>query len=735
MKTKSAIYTALLVGLLCPLMINCKKDAIKTLPTVTIAEMTNITAVTASSGGTITNGGGGTVTERGVCWSITDEPTTKDSKTKNGTGSGVFTSPIADLASGTSYKIKAYAINEMGTAYSDQATFTTLALAPVLTTTKSVVTSDSLKSGGNITKDGGSPVTARGVCWSTTQNPTIANTKTTNGAGTGIFTSSVTSLLPGMVYYIRAYATNSIGTGYGAPDTTTTKAVLPVITTTAISSITTSNAKSGGNITSNGGTIVTEHGVCWGTTQSPTTAGNKIISESPGTGNYTGSLTSLTPNITYYVRAYATNAAGTAYGEQITFQTLLYIPGLTLSALSAITATSVLTGGTITSDWGAAITVRGICWGTVQNPTTANNKTTDGSGRGSFTSAITGLTGNTTYYIRAYATNSAGTGYSSQFGFTTLPVTAPVISTTAISELAYSSCTSGGIILNDGGSVVSARGVCWGTSQNPTTAGSKTTDGSGTGTFVSNIADLSANTMYYVRAYATNSTGTTYGDERIVILYPNVAGLTVTDADGNLYHTVKIGTQLWMVENLKTTKYNDGTAIPNASTNTAWSSLTTPGYSWYNNNIANKASYGGLYNWFAINTGKLCPAGWHVPTDAEWTILTDYLASKGYGYQGTGNNIAKSMASTSDWNPSPTLGNVGNDLASNNNSLFAALPGGDRNGDGTFNKMGNYSVFWTSTEQDAGSARFRALFYGSAKVDRGSNLFKNNGLSVRCIKD
>jgi len=735
MKTKSAIYTALLIGLLCPLMINCKKEEVKTLPTVTISEMTNITAVTASSGGTITNGGGGTVTERGVCWSITDEPTTKDSKTKNGTGSGIFTSPMTDLASGTSYKIKAYAVNEMGTAYSDLATFTTLALAPVLTTTKSIANSDSIKSGGNITKDGGSPVTARGVCWSTTQNPTIANTKTTNGAGTGIFTSSVTGLLPGKVYYIRAYATNSIGTGYGAQDTTTTKAVLPVITTTAISSVTITTAKSGGNIISNGGTIVTEHGICWGTTQNPTTAGNKIISESPGTGIYTGSLISLTPNITYFVRAYATNVAGTAYGEQITFQTLLYTPYLSATALSAITATSVISGGTITSDWGAAITARGICWGTVQNPTIANSKTTDGSGRGSFTSAITGLTGNTTYYIRAYATNSAGTGYSSQIGFTTLPVIAPVISTTAISELAYSSCTTGGTIINDGGSVVSARGVCWGTSQNPTTAGSKTTDGSGTGTFVSNIADLSTNTMYYVRAYATNSTGTTYGDERIVILYPNVTGLTVTDVDANIYHTVKIGTQLWMVENLKTTKYNDGTAIPNASTNAAWSSLATPGYSWYNNNIANRTNYGGLYNWFAINTGKLCPTGWHVPTDAEWTILTDYLANKGYGYQGTGSNIAKSMAATSGWNPSSTLGNVGNDLESNNNSLFTVLPGGDRNGDGTFAKMGNYGVFWSSSEQDATSAMFRSLFYGSARVERGSGLFKANGLSVRCIKD
>lgn len=735
MKIKSAIYTVLLSGLLLSLMVNCKKEVIKTLPTVTIAEIKSITDATASSGGVITNGNGTTITERGVCWSIAENPTTKDSKTANGTGFGAFVSPVTGLASGTTYFIKAYAVNELGTAYSTQATFATLALAPVLTTTELVVgASGSMTSGGNITKDGGSPVTARGVCWSTTENPTITNTKTTDGDGVGVFTSTVTGLLPGTVYYIRAYATNSIGTGYGTQVTTSTKAILPVITTTEMSAITITAAKSGGNITSDGGSPITARGVCWATVQNPTIANSKTIADAAISGSFTAGLAGLTPNITYFVRAYATNLLGTAYGEQVSFVTLLQYPYLTASVLSGITANSVISGGTITYDWGADITARGICWGTSPNPTTANSKTMDGAGKGSFTSAVTGLMGNTTYYIRAYATNSAGTGYSSQVGFTTLPVVAPTITTTALSELGYSSCTGGGTITNDGGSIISARGVCWGTSQNPTTANFKTSDGTGTGVFTSDIADLNANTMYYVRAYATNSTGTTYGAERMVILYPNVAGLTVTDIDANVYHTVKIGTQIWMVESLRATKFNDGTAIPNVGANTAWSGLATPGYCWYNNDAANKSTYSALYNWQAVNSGKLCPTGWHVPTDAEWTLLTDYLTSKGYGYMGTGSNIAKSMAATSGWNSSSIAGNVGNDPTSNNNSLFAALPGGNRNGDGTFSKMGSYSLFWSSTEQDSGSALFRSLYYGSAKVDRAP-LFKGNGLSVRCIKD
>ena len=735
MKTKTSIYAVIFSGLLLVLMINCKKEVIKTLPTVTIAEITNITDATATSGGSITNGNGSTITERGVCWSIAENPTTKDTKTANGNGFGVFVSPITGLTSGTIYNVRAYAVNEMGTAYSAASKFTTLALAPVLTTTELTDSATVVKTGGNITSDGGSPVTARGVCWSTTANPTIAATKTTDGSGLGIFTSRVTGLLPGTVYYIRAYATNSIGTGYGNQVVSTTKAILPVVTTTEISGITINAAKSGGTITSDGGSPILARGVCWGIVQNPTTANSKTVSEASTTGSFISSLTGLTPNITYNVRAYATNAIGTTYGEQVTFATLLYVPSLTASVLSGITATSVISGGTITADWGADITARGICWGTSPNPTIATNKTTDGTGNGSFTSAITGLLGNTAYYIRAYATNSAGTGYSPQVGFTTQPVMAPTITTTSISELGYSSCTSGGVITNDGGSLISARGVCWGTSQNPTTANFKTTDGTGTGVFTSDIADLSANTMYYVRAYATNSTGTTYGSERIVILYPNVAGLTVTDIDANIYHTVKIGTQIWMVEALKTTKFNDGSAIPNVGPNTTWSGLVTPGYNWYNNDIANKGNYSALYNWYAVNSGKLCPTGWHVASDAEWTQLTDYLTSKGYGYQGTGSNIAKSMAETSGWTSSSIAGNVGNDQASNNNSLFSALPGGNRNGDGTFSKLGTYCLFWSSTEQDSGSAFFRSLYYGSGKVDRAPGLYKGTGLSVRCIKD
>jgi len=211
-----------------------------------------------------------------------------------------------------------------------------------------------------------------------------------------------------------------------------------------------------------------------------------------------------------------------------------------------------------------------------------------------------------------------------------------------------------------------------------------------------------------------------------------------TDGDGNNYPVVQIGTQTWMVENLTTTKYNDGTVVPNVTDGYVWRDLTTPGYCYYNNDApTNKTTYGALYNWYTVNTGKLAPKGWHVPTDAEWKTLTDYLTDNGYGYGGSGYNIAKSMAATSGWNAHTNAGTVGNDQASNNRSGFTALPGGFRNHDGTFSGIGGWCQWWRSTDADyyeinsAWTISFATVSYGVGRY----NYYKNFGFSVRCIKD
>jgi uncharacterized protein (TIGR02145 family) len=502
----------------------------------------------------------------------------------------------------------------------------------------------------------------------------------------------------------------------------------PVLTTTAISAITKTTGASGGNIISDGGTTVVSRGVCWSTNNTPTLSDNKTL-DGAGVGSFVSAITGLTAGTTYFVRAYATNDSETGYGMAMSFTTQpAIIPTLTTAGVTSITQNTAICGGTITSDGAASITARGICFSTNHNPTIIDSKTTDGSGTGSFTSTISGLIASTTYYVRAYATNSAGSAYGIEISFTTLGP--PSVTTSIITGITLTSASSGGnITANNGGSVL-ARGVCWSTSTNPTITNNKTTDGAGTGTFISDLTGLIANTKYYVRAYATNDFGTSYGNELIIKTYTG----TVIDINGNIYYTTSIGSQEWIADNLRTTKYANGDLI--GSTTLDISSEATPKYQWaYNDNESNVATYGLLYTWYAItDIRKVCPIGWHIPTDAEWTILTDYLTNNGYGFQGSGIDIGKSMSATYGWNTSTRAGDVGNDRTSNNSSCFTAFPAGFRDQYGSFGSLWYYCSWWSSTEYSTTNAFKRYIFYNNPDVGRSNDL-KSNGYSVRCVKD
>jgi len=292
---------------------------------------------------------------------------------------------------------------------------------PGLTTTSATaITSYSATSGGSITIDNGEQVTARGVCWSTSTNPSIAlSTKTSDGTGNGTFTSSITELKGATLYYFRAYATNSVGTSYGAQQSFTTLAAsLPTLTTTAITQ-TGLIASSGGNIATDGGAAVSSRGICWSTTANPTIALSTKTTDGNGSGIFTSSTTGLNIGTLYYVRAYATNSAGTTYGNQQSF-TSFSLPTLTTTAATNVSGATATSGGSITNDGGTAVTSRGVCWSTTANPTIAlSTKTIDGTGAGVFTSSITGLNVSTLYHVRAYATNSVGTTYGTDLTFTT----------------------------------------------------------------------------------------------------------------------------------------------------------------------------------------------------------------------------------------------------------------------------------------------------------------------------
>lgn len=274
-------------------------------------------------------------------------------------------------------------------------------------------------SGGNITEVGGSAVVRRGVCWSTLQLPTVADPHTTDGRGPGEYTSQMTGLSVNTVYYVRAYATNSIGTAYGEQFEFRTADGLPTVVTISITNVSATKATGRGEVLADGGYQITARGVCWSTAQQPTIQNNHTT-DSLGLGPFVSSLTGLEPATTYYVRAYATNPAGTAYGPQGTFTTQSGLPTVVSAAATAISATSVTIGGTVMADGGFAVTARGVCYSTQPNPTLANPHTTDGSGSGTFISNITGLQSNTTYYVRAYATNAVGTEYGEEVAVVTI---------------------------------------------------------------------------------------------------------------------------------------------------------------------------------------------------------------------------------------------------------------------------------------------------------------------------
>ena len=357
-----------------------------------------------------------------------------------------------------------------------------------------------------------------------------------------------------------------------------------------------------------------------------------------------------------------------------------------------ISATGAEAKATITDIGESGISSHGWCWATSKNPTIEDDQIDLGSKNktGDFTTNLSGLNPGTSYYLRPYAAAGGQTVYGEQLNFSTVVIKMPSLSTNAISNITETRATSGGQVTDDGGATVTARGVCWSISSNPTTTNSHTSDGTGTGTFTSSLTGLTSNTTYYVRAYATNSQGTAYGEQMTFIAGNNGC----TDYDGNTYQTITIGSQEWMAENLKVTHYANGTVIPLVTDNTAWANLgnnnTDKAYCYYNNSDANKDTYGALYTYAAATNGDndgttqgVCPTGWHLPGDAEWTELTDYIG----GTSVAGGKMKET--GTTHWN-SPNTG-------ATNESGFTALPGGRRDSsNGAFSNVGYYGYWWSA---------------------------------------
>ncbi len=298
------------------------------------------------------------------------------------------------------------------------------------------------------------------------------------------------------------------------------------------------------------------------------------------------------------------------------------------------------------------------------------------------------------------------------------------LTTTEVTNITQNSAQSGGNISSDGGSIVTIRGVCWHTSPNPTISDAHTIDGNGTGNFMSNITGLAANTPYYVRAYATNTSGTAYGNQLSFTSTGGSSGqpcpgVTTVFYEGKTYNTVQIGTQCWFKENL-----NVGARIETYQLQNDTNGIIEK-YC-YNNLETNCNNYGGLYSWDEMMKGSttqgvqgICPLGWHIPTDVEWTTLTTYLG----GEYVAGGKMKES--GTIHWS-SPNFG-------ATNSSGFTALPGGMVNY-GNSNDFTNYGNFWSSCQTDANNATYHQLRFNN-EVLSWYVWLKSWSYSVRCLKD
>ena len=709
------------------------------LPTVTTSPVTDILPYTATFHGEVVSNGGAMLSARGFCYGTSHNPTVAGDHTEDGIAPGVFESTVTTLQPTTTYYVRAYATNLLGTVYGAETSFTSSTTPPGVTTNNVTnITQTSASCGGAVTYAGGAAVTAKGLCYGTSENPTTNDNTVAGGTGIGAFTGELTGLISNTTYYVRAYATNSVGTNYGEQRTFTTLPYLtPTVEAVDPTDISYYSFTCGGNVTDSGTYAVTARGLCWATTPEPTVS-NPYIALGTGTGSFSHTFTELTPNTTYYVRAYAVNSVGIAYSEQMEVTTLANTAPVV--ATESATVLGVCQGN-VTSDGGLEVTERGFCYSTYPNPTIYDNYIAAGSGTGTYTATLPDLVIGTTYYVKAYATNALGTTYGEQMSFTL--ATLPTVTTASVSNFDKSTAACGGNVTADGYSTVTARGVCWSTSHNPTISNSKTTNGTGAGSFTSTLTGLTLGTTYYVRAYATNDVGTAYGAE---VNFTAQCPATISDRDGNSYNVVQIGSQCWMKENLRTTKYADGTSISQGSIG----SLSVGPEVWYypNNNSSNKTTYGLLYNWPAVMHGYssslsstsnpsgvqgICPTGWHVPSDAEWTQLADYVSSQSQYVCGSNNTqIAKALAGTTEWNSSSNACSIGNTPSNNNTTGFSALPAG-------YYKENCYNLhrdnfFWSATAESSSLRFARSLYYSNSDIGRVPRE-AYYGFSVRCLRD
>lgn len=515
----------------------------KAKPTVSLLSIDDVTYNTAVLRGSVVSIGSATVTHHGFCWSTQEEPTTANAQ-KCDLGDlqtpRDFNYSPANLEPNTTYYVRAYAENAEGISYSNQMKMETKGTPQkptVETSSITGITDSQAQASGNILKVGNDAgITQYGHVWSTRANPTTDDQKTQLGSTkqTGTFSSTLTGLSPNQTYHVRAYAINAIGTAYGEDVTFTTTTGQVSLTTDGVNDITHNAATCSATVSKMGGNVITERGVCWSTTSNPTINAQRAASSDTG-NSFTVRMTGLATETTYHVRAYVQTQKGeTFYGNDLQFQTTHEITQPTLSGtqVSEVGVSKVTLSSSVTGNGRGTISDAGFVYSLNAAPTIDDSRVSCGKVNGTFGKTVTGLKEKTTYHVRSYAVNEAGTAYGAEATFTTLEVSAPTVSTTTVIDVSRTSATFTAQVTATGNGTLTDAGFVYSTNHYPTTSDNKLSCGKST-TLSSKATGLQQETTYYVRAYAINERGASYGAEQ---------SFTTTRNEVNPYTTLTVET-------------------------------------------------------------------------------------------------------------------------------------------------------------------------------------------------
>ena len=719
----------------------------------------------------ITSAGFGDIIERGFVCSRTPNPTVTDNEQKYvSSGTSVdenYIGGFSYLASGYTYYIRAYATSSTGTGYSEPYILTTTLMAPVINSGGyRNVTAESFEMHSSVKFE--AQITQWGFCYSsTTETPTTAGDKVTVDVTGKDFEATITGLVPGKTYYVRPFATNSKGTTYSSTYTVTTLYLPATVETPTASEVGGKSFLVTAELIDDGGGV-SSIGFCYSTSENPTLDGPKVSGNMGGGSSFYATVTGLSPVTTYYVRAFAKNSAGTSYSEQITVTTTAVPATIADVTSSDITGFSFKVSSEIANNGGAEVTEKGFCYATTENPTVeSSKKEVEGD---EFETTIEELAPGTTYYVRAYATNSAGTAYSEQLPVKTLAVLA-TISDVVSSEITRSSFKLSSEITDNGGTEeeVTEKGFCYSTTENPTVEDSKKVVDDDE--FEVTIDELASATTYYVRAYAVNSVGTSYSEQIVVKTLPEgtLNGMFSISNDEQIYFSqgnlqYQASTNTWrFAENQDDIVGNDNKNI--SENYDGWIDLFGWGTSGYNgknpymtsstsedygdgeNDIAGTNYDWGVNN--AISNGGNQAGLWRTLTRTEWKYLiqTRTNASSKYGVAKV-NNVNGLVLLPDDWTlPADVTFTSGasGDYAQNtysaedwakmetNGAVF--LPAaGYRDGTNVY-KVGSNGYYSSSSAIYNEYGGYSGYLYLRSSGVAMSDFNLYDGLSVRLVKD